>query len=122
MPKPKALSEQEKHIIINKKTESPFSGQYHDHWQRGSYACRQCGQILFVSQAKFDAGCGWPSFDQALIGAVQELLDADGRRTEIVCSSCGGHLGHVFRGEAFTEQNTRHCVNSISLEFVPDEN
>ncbi len=98
----------------------PFSGEYNNFKGRGSFVCKQCEQALFRSSDKFDSGCGWPSFDDDISGSVQRILDADGQRVEIVCSNCGGHLGHVFQGEGFTEKNTRHCVNSISMKFIPD--
>lgn len=113
------LTPEEERVIVHKGTEKPFSGKYWNHREQGVYHCRQCGAVLFSSTAKFDSGCGWPSFDQALPGAVTEQLDADEERTEIVCAHCGAHLGHVFRGEMHTAENTRHCVNSVSLDFVP---
>ncbi len=115
------LNDEEKRVIINKGTEMPFSGKFWDHKEDGVYICRQCNSPLFRSDAKFDSGTGWPSFDDAIGGAVKELPDADGMRVEIVCANCGGHLGHVFRGEGFTQKSTRHCVNSISLDFIKDD-
>ena len=113
----KELKPEEYEVIINKATEAPFTGKYDLHFEKGIYSCKQCGTILFSSSSKFKSGCGWPSFDEALPNAVKEVPDKDGRRTEIVCNTCGGHLGHVFRGENYTKNNTRHCVNSISIEF-----
>ncbi len=115
------LTPSEKSIIINKGTERPFTGLYDKHDAPGTYLCRQCGSALYHSDAKFDARCGWPSFDEEIEGAVSRQRDADGRRTEIVCASCGGHLGHVFTGERFTSKDTRHCVNSASLDFIPEK-
>ena len=115
----KELSLEERKVLLEKYTEAPFTGRYNDFWQVGSYRCRQCGAVLYRSQDKFDAGCGWPAFDDEIEGAVKRIADADGRRTEIVCAKCGGHLGHVFTGEGFTPKNLRHCVNSLSLDFVP---
>lgn len=113
------LSPKEKTVIINKGTEWAFSGAYHDNKDKGTYICKQCNLPLFRSEAKFDSGTGWPSFDDMIADNVREVPDADGMRTEIVCANCGGHLGHVFRGEGFTRKQTRHCVNSASLDFVP---
>jgi len=113
------LTEDEKKIILDKGTELAFSGKYWNHKEDGIYICRQCNSPLFYSNSKFDSGTGWPSFDDAIEEAVEELLDNDGRRVEIVCANCGGHLGHIFKGEGFTSKNIRHCVNSISLDFIP---
>jgi len=115
--RPPPLTPDEQRIIVGKGTEPPFSGKYVNHKADGTYACRRCGSPLFNSDAKFDSRSGWPSFDDALPGAVKEVEDADGMRTEIVCAHCGAHLGHVFRNEGFTAKNTRHCVNSASLSF-----
>lgn len=115
----KALTPDEKAVLLDKATEKPFTGMYEKFDQKGTYLCKQCGTPLYRSEAKFDAGCGWPSFDDELYGAVRHIPDADGQRTEIVCANCGGHLGHVFNGEGFTVKNTRHCVNSISIDFTP---
>lgn len=117
----KKLSPEEKHVIIDKGTEVPFTGKFNDFKEPGTYICKQCGEELYRSKDKFASGCGWPSFDDEIPGKVKRVPDADGRRTEIVCQNCDGHLGHVFIGEQFTEKNTRHCVNSISLEFIPEK-
>lgn len=117
----KQLTPEEERVIVNKGTEAPFSGKFVTSKEDGSYSCKRCGSILFSSNSKFESNCGWPSFDDAIKGAVKEQLDADGSRTEIVCSNCGAHLGHVFEGEGFTPKNTRHCVNSISLDFIPKD-
>lgn len=119
MIKLKQLTPQEARVILNKGTEPPFSGDYEDHWEMGTYYCKQCGAALYTSDSKFNARCGWPSFDQEIVGAVSRTIDADGERIEITCSRCGAHLGHVFEGEGFTDTNTRHCVNSIALKFSP---
>jgi len=111
------LNEEEKRVILNKGTERAFTGTYWDNHEKGVYVCKQCNTPLFKSDAKFDSGTGWPSFDDMIDSNVKELPDADGRRVEIVCATCGGHLGHVFKGEGFTQKSTRHCVNSISLNF-----
>ena len=116
------LSKQEAHIILNKGTEMAFSGEYNSFKGQGFFVCRQCEQSLYETSDKFDSGCGWPSFDDEIQGAIKRIPDPDGRRTEIVCSNCEGHLGHVFKGERFTSKNTRHCVNSLSLRFVSNEN
>ena len=112
------LSPEEKRVIVEKGTEMPHTGKYTYEKSRGIYTCKLCGSELFDSSAKFDSGSGWPSFDDAIEGAVKRVADADGRRVEIVCATCGAHLGHVFEGEGFTPKNTRHCVNSISLNLV----
>jgi peptide methionine sulfoxide reductase msrA/msrB len=118
-PTYRTLSKEESRVILEKGTERPWTGKYTNYKEKGTYVCNQCGAALYRSDAKFDGHCGWPSFDDEIEGAVKRVLDADGSRTEIICTNCNGHLGHVFEGEGFTEKNTRHCVNSVSIDFVP---
>lgn len=113
------LTKEEENVIVHKGTEKPFSGEYDDFFKDGVFICRRCNAPLFASKSKFDAGCGWPAFDENYPDAVKRLTDEDGERTEIRCANCNAHLGHVFVGEELTEKNTRHCVNSLSIRFIP---
>jgi peptide-methionine (R)-S-oxide reductase len=113
------LTPEEERVIVNKATEVPFTGKYDNFYEEGTFICRRCDAPLFSSKNKFDAGCGWPSFDENFPNAVERAPDPDGIRTEIQCANCGGHLGHEFLGERMTDKNVRECVNSLSLRFIP---
>ena len=115
------LSPEERYVIEMKGTERPFTGEYDNFYEDGVYICRRCNTALYLSDDKFDAHCGWPAFDQEIPDAVNQLPDPDGMRTEVECSNCGGHLGHVFFGEGFTPTNARHCINSLSMRFIPGD-
>ena len=114
------LSPEEERVIVHKGTERPFTGEYENLFAPGTFICRRCNNPLYSSAAKFHSGCGWPSFDEEYPGSVERRSDADGRRIEIICAHCRGHLGHVFEGEGFTDKDTRHCVNSLSIRFIPE--
>jgi len=113
------LTAEEEWVIAHKATEAPFTGKYDNFYEDGTFICRRCNAPLFSSQSKFNAGCGWPSFDESFQNAVERVPDPDGMRTEIQCTNCGAHLGHEFLGEGLTNKNTRHCVNSLSIHFIP---
>ncbi len=115
------LTTEEEDVIVHKGTERPFTGEYDEFFKDGTFVCRRCNAPLFSSKSKFDAGCGWPAFDENFPDAVKRVEDEDGQRTEIRCQNCDGHLGHVFEGEELTEKDTRHCVNSLSIRFYPIE-
>ncbi|MEJ5992914.1 methionine-R-sulfoxide reductase [Pedobacter sp. Du54] len=115
------LTKEEEDIIVRKGTEYPGTGKYDKFYEKGTYICKRCNAPLYKSDSKFDAHCGWPAFDDEIKGAVKRIPDADGQRVEIVCANCAAHLGHVFTGEGFTKTNTRHCVNSVSMIFVPEK-
>jgi methionine-R-sulfoxide reductase len=116
------LNAEESRVVLQKGTEAPFTGQYDDFFEGGYYTCKQCNEPLYRSEHKFNSHCGWPSFDDEIIDAIRRETDPDGSRTEILCANCDGHLGHVFEGEGLTSKNMRHCVNSISMNFVNKDN
>ena len=114
------LSAEEERVIVNKGTERAFTGEYDKLFSPGTFICRRCNNPLYSAEAKFNSGCGWPSFDEEFPNSVERYVDADGRRIEILCARCHAHLGHVFEGEGLTEKDTRHCVNSLSIRFIPE--
>jgi peptide-methionine (R)-S-oxide reductase len=118
-PEYNKLTPEERWVLLNKGTEYAFTGKYTDHFVEGTYICKRCNNPLYKSDDKFHSGCGWPAFDDEIKGSIHREVDADGQRIEITCKNCGGHLGHVFNGEKMTKKNSRHCVNSISIKFVP---
>jgi peptide-methionine (R)-S-oxide reductase len=113
------LTPEQERVIVNKSTEAPFTGEYDNFYNDGTFICRRCNASLFSSKSKFNAGCGWPSFDESFPNAIERVPDPDGIRIEIQCTNCGGHLGHEFLGEGLTDKNTRECVNSLSIRFIP---
>jgi peptide-methionine (R)-S-oxide reductase len=113
------LTPEQERIIVDKATEAPFTGEYDNFYEDGTFICRRCNASLFSSKSKFNAECGWPSFDESFPNAIERVPDPDGIRTEIQCTKCGGHLGHEFLGEGLTNKNTRDCVNSLSIRFIP---
>ena len=115
------LTDEEQAVILGKQTEAPFANEYDQFYKKGMYVCRQCNNPLYSSKAKFDAGCGWPAFDDCVKNSVKVTNNSDGMGFEIVCAKCNGHLGHIYTGENFTKKDTRHCVNSLSIKFVPEE-
>lgn len=113
------LTPEQESVIVHKATEAPFTGEYDNFFEEGTYICRKCNAPLFRSKNKFNSGCGWPSFDGSFPNALKRVPDPDGLRTEIECANCGGHLGHEFLGEHLTDKNIRECVNSLSIRFIP---
>ncbi|MFL6309577.1 MAG: methionine-R-sulfoxide reductase [Nitrososphaera sp.] len=114
------LTPEQERVMVHRATEAPFSGEYDNFYDEGTFICRRCNSPLFSSKSKFNAGCGWPSFDDSFPNAIKRVSDPDGMRTEIECKNCGAHLGHEFIGEGLTYKNTRNCVNSLSIHFIPN--